>query len=86
LAQRRLVRLLLDWRQDGISIVLATHDLEFAARVADRVLLLDSGQVADQGPAAETLFRHAELRTSLQRLTGRAWPASPADLPTAGEG
>ncbi len=85
LAQRRLARLLLDWRRDGISIVLATHDIEFAAQLADRVLLLDAGRVVDQGPAAETLFRHVELRTSLQRLTGRSWPASPADLPPAGE-
>jgi energy-coupling factor transport system ATP-binding protein len=81
LAQRSLCRLLQDWRREGISVLLATHDLEFAARVADRVVLLDEGKVADQGPTAETLFSHRELRTSLQRLTGQAWPASPADLP-----
>jgi ABC-type glutathione transport system ATPase component len=73
--------LLQDWRREGISVLLATHDLEFAARVADRVVLLEEGKVADEGPAAETLFGHRELQTSLQRLTGRAWPASPADLP-----
>jgi len=85
LAQRSLAHLLLDWRRDGISIVLATHDIEFAARVADRVLLLDDGRVVDQGPMAETLFRHPELRTSLQRLTGSSWPAGPADLPAVDE-
>jgi hypothetical protein len=47
----------------------------------ERVVLLEEGKVADEGPAAETLFGHRELQTSLQRLTGRAWPASPADLP-----
>jgi energy-coupling factor transport system ATP-binding protein len=85
LAQRRLAQLLIDWRQDGISIVLATHDIEFAAQLADRVLLLEGGAVADQGPTAETLFRHPELRTSLQRLTGRSWPATPAQIPLAAE-
>ncbi|MCJ7513207.1 MAG: ATP-binding cassette domain-containing protein [Anaerolineales bacterium] len=85
LAQRNLARLLSEWRRQGKAIVLATHDIEFAARLANRVLLLEAGQVVDQGPTAETLFRHPELQTALQRLTRRPWPASPADIP-AGDG
>jgi hypothetical protein len=37
--------------------------------------------VAARGPAAETLFGHPALRTSLQRFTGRPRPASVKELP-----
>lgn len=83
LAQRRLGRLLQDWRASGTSIVLATHDVEFAAANADRVLILERGSVRAAGPTAETIFSQPGLRTALQQLTGRARPASPEDLARA---
>ncbi len=81
MALRNLGRLLAEWRAQGISILLATHDVEFAASLADTVIVLEAGRIVDEGPAGETLFSHAELRTGLQRLTGRAWPASPVQVP-----
>jgi putative ABC transport system ATP-binding protein len=37
----------------AISLVLVTHDIEQAARVADRIIRIDRGRVAAEGPAAE---------------------------------
>jgi cobalt/nickel transport system ATP-binding protein len=44
----------------GISVVLATHDLDLAARVADRVCLVRKGSVFAEGTPAE-IFYNEEL-------------------------
>ena len=83
LAQAEIGGILRRWRAEGAAIVVATHDVEFAARYADRAAVLERGRVVRRGPTAETLFAHPELRTSLQRLTERARPASVDELPPA---
>jgi cobalt/nickel transport system ATP-binding protein len=40
----------------GISVVLATHDLDLAARVADRVCLVRKGSVFAEGTPAEIFY------------------------------
>ncbi|PFG15852.1 amino acid ABC transporter ATP-binding protein (PAAT family) [Propionicimonas paludicola] len=39
----------------GSTIVMATHEMDFARRVADRVLFLSGGRVIEEGPAAQVL-------------------------------
>jgi energy-coupling factor transport system ATP-binding protein len=80
-AQADLGRLLREWAAEGAAVLVASHDVEFLAAHADRVIALEAGRVAAEGPAAETLFSLPGFRTSLQTLTGRAWPACPEDLP-----
>lgn len=41
--------------RDGVTIVLVTHHLNLAARYAERLLLLDRGIPAAEGPPAEVL-------------------------------
>ena len=41
--------------EDGHAVVLATHDVELAARVADRVVVLANGQVITDGPARQVV-------------------------------
>ena len=40
---------------DGGAVVLATHDVELAARCATRALVLGEGEVVASGPAADVL-------------------------------
>jgi energy-coupling factor transport system ATP-binding protein len=80
LAQESLGRLLEELRAGGTAIILATHDVEFAARIAQRCVVLEKGRILASGPAAETLFSRRETRTALQRLTGRPRPATPAEV------
>jgi energy-coupling factor transport system ATP-binding protein len=47
----RLVRVLRQLAEGGHAVVLATHDVELAARVADRAVVLAEGQVIADGPA-----------------------------------
>jgi energy-coupling factor transport system ATP-binding protein len=50
-----LTALVHDLSRSGAAVVIATHDVEFAATFADRVVLLGRGDVAADGPAGELL-------------------------------
>jgi iron complex transport system ATP-binding protein len=42
-------------REDGLAVVTTLHDLTLAGQYADRLLLLDRGEVVADGAAAEVL-------------------------------
>jgi polar amino acid transport system ATP-binding protein len=50
-------------KNDGMTMVLATHEMGFARQVADRVAFLDAGRVLEQGPPAQVLGDPVEART-----------------------
>jgi energy-coupling factor transport system ATP-binding protein len=54
-AKHRLVVLLRELTRRGHAILLATHDVELAAEVATRVVVLAEGEVVADGPAATIL-------------------------------
>ena len=45
------------------TMIIVTHEMNFAADVADRVIFLDKGEIAEQGPAKELLTHPKEERT-----------------------
>ena len=47
--------------QEGISVVLSTHDLDFAADVADRVCVMAEGNVVGSGTPREVFYDDALL-------------------------
>ena len=51
----RLIQVLRELAADGHAIVLATHDVELAARVADRAVVLADGQIITDGPARQVV-------------------------------
>ncbi len=55
---------------EGMTMVIATHEMGFARDVADRVCFIDEGVILEQGPPAELLARPREPRTQrfLQRI------------------
>jgi len=54
-AKRRLVRALHQLRAEGHGLVLATHDVELVAEVADRVVVLGDGEVVADGPTSDVI-------------------------------
>ncbi|MFF4327284.1 ABC transporter ATP-binding protein [Streptomyces sp. NPDC001591] len=54
-AKARLVEILRALAADGHAIVLATHDVELAAELADRVVILAGGEIVADGPTAEVV-------------------------------
>jgi energy-coupling factor transport system ATP-binding protein len=60
-AKEKLAQLLQDWLAEGVSVLLATHDVELAAQVADRVALLDQGRIViDDAPEIVAASRDVE--------------------------
>jgi polar amino acid transport system permease protein len=43
--------------EDGLTMVITTHQLRFAAEVADRVVFMSGGRVVEEGPAHRVLTR-----------------------------
>ncbi|MET9318691.1 ATP-binding cassette domain-containing protein [Streptomyces sp. NPDC003038] len=54
-AKARLVGILRDLAAQGHAIVLATHDVELAAELAHRVVILAGGEIVADGPTAEVV-------------------------------
>jgi polar amino acid transport system ATP-binding protein len=49
--------------ESGMTMVVVTHEMQFAREVADRVLFIDQGIIVEQGPAKEVLNNPQNART-----------------------
>ena len=54
-AKRALTGVVADLAADGHAVVLATHDVEFVASAADRVVVLADGEIVADGPTREVV-------------------------------
>ncbi|MEV4483828.1 amino acid ABC transporter ATP-binding protein [Micromonospora coxensis] len=52
-----------DLKADGMTMVLATHEMGFAREVADQVCFLDAGRVVEAGPPGQVLGEPTQPRT-----------------------
>lgn len=59
-----------DIHNDGIKVILVTHDVGQAKRLADDVLFLHRGRVAEQAPA-DVFFNHPKSEAAGAYLEGR---------------
>jgi energy-coupling factor transporter ATP-binding protein EcfA2 len=58
--------------KNGAAVIVATHDPEFAARLAERVLLMGEGELIADGPVAEVLAGGWYFATEVARVLGGA--------------
>ncbi|WP_141706830.1 AAA family ATPase, partial [Streptomyces sp. TverLS-915] len=75
-AKARLVGILTGLARAGHAIVLATHDVELAAELAHRVVILAEGEVVADGPAAEVVVASplfAPQTAKILASPGAAW-------------
>ena len=63
-----LGQLLTDLCREGVSIVLVTHDVEFAAEHASRVLLMFDGQIVSCGLKHQILGRSVFYTTQIGKM------------------
>ncbi|MCZ4351694.1 amino acid ABC transporter ATP-binding protein [Roseovarius aestuarii] len=56
--------------KSGMTMVIVTHELGFAFEIADRVIFLDEGRIAEDGPANEVLLHptHDRLKSFVGRF------------------
>ncbi|MGI4982107.1 MAG: amino acid ABC transporter permease/ATP-binding protein [Janthinobacterium lividum] len=65
--------------EDGLTMIISTHQLRFAAEVADRVVFLSGGKLIEDGPAHEVLTRprHPLTARFLSVMGADAVPGAP---------
>jgi energy-coupling factor transport system ATP-binding protein len=57
----------------GASVLVATHDVEWAARTASRVLLMADGEIYADGPPRLVLSESLVFSTQINKLLGHGW-------------
>lgn len=50
---------------DGMTMVLVTHEMQFAEDISDRVVFMDQGRIVEQGPPHQIFHAPREERTRL---------------------
>jgi ABC-2 type transport system ATP-binding protein len=80
-ARRATWELIESLRLDGVTVVLTTHFLDEAERLADSVVVMSSGQVVGQGTLAELTRAGAEGEVRFSAQAGLAVAMLAASLP-----
>ncbi len=60
-------------RDSGMTMLIATHEMEFARHASDSTVFMERGQIVEQGPSSEVLVspKTERCRRFLSGLTGR---------------
>ena len=54
-----VLQVISDLAKDGITMVVVTHEMGFAQKVATRVMFMDEGIIAEEGTPAD-IFEHPQ--------------------------
>jgi polar amino acid transport system ATP-binding protein len=62
-----------DLSEDGMTMMVVTHEMDFARRVADRVVFMDGGVIVEDGPPEQVLGdpQHERTRRFLEQVHNR---------------
>ena len=72
-AKAELARVIAGLAADGHAIMIATHDVEFAATVADRAIVMAEGEIVSEGVAAEVLGASPAFAPQVAKIIGADW-------------
>jgi energy-coupling factor transport system ATP-binding protein len=62
-----------DLADQGCGVLLATHDVEFVAQVADEVVVLAAGEVVSCGPTDRVLAESPAFAPQVSKILGADW-------------
>jgi polar amino acid transport system ATP-binding protein len=68
-----VLRVMRQLASEGMTMIVVTHEMDFAREVADRVVFMDSGNIVEDGPPS-TVFtnpRSPRTRQFLQSILNR---------------
>lgn len=63
-----LINLLKSWNKSGTSFIMVTHDVEFAASFATRVILLENGLIKQDGAPHQVFSENPDFTPQLLKL------------------
>jgi polar amino acid transport system ATP-binding protein len=63
--KHEVLEVLEDLKRDGLTLLVVTHEIGFARRAADRVLVLADGKIIEEGPPAQVINHPQAQRTQL---------------------
>jgi energy-coupling factor transporter ATP-binding protein EcfA2 len=72
-AKAQLADVLTALSHDGHAVLVASHDVEFVAQVADRVVVLAEGEVVSAGPAHRVLAESPGFAPQVTKVLGAPW-------------
>lgn len=58
-----VLALLTQLKSDGMTMLVATHEMAFAREVADQVVFLEAGVIVESGPSDQVPLRPTDPRT-----------------------
>lgn len=58
-----VLKVMKDLAEEGMTMVIVTHEMGFAREVADRILFMDGGYIVEEGTPMELLMNPKEKRT-----------------------
>ena len=64
---REVLDVMLDLAKQGRTMVIVTHEIQFAKAVADRVIFMDGGQIVEENEPKE-FFEHPKTERAKQFL------------------
>ena len=59
----RLLDLILELKNDGMNLVLVTHEMGFAREAADKIMFLGDGRIIDYGSAESIISNSSDERS-----------------------
>jgi len=67
-----VLQVMLDLSQQGMTMIIVTHEIQFANKAADRILFMEDGSIIEQGTPAELVNNPRNERTQkfLRLVTG----------------
>jgi energy-coupling factor transport system ATP-binding protein len=68
-----LAAIVRDLAGEGRGVLLATHDVEFVAQVADQVVVLAGGEVVSSGPTGAVLAESPAFAPQVSKILGDGW-------------
>ncbi|WP_372734602.1 ABC transporter ATP-binding protein [Nocardioides sp.] len=72
-AKRGLATILGNLAESGRVVLVSTHDVEFAALVADQVVVLAEGEVVSSGPVRRVLAESPAFAPQVMKVLGAPW-------------